>query len=188
MSEAQRPDPIRSMQVIHAALIAGVVLFTIVATVLVFALASPVLGAAEDAGAPEAVETDVVEGGGIDAGTGSLDVLAYGAAVLGVSAVPVAMLMSRPTRRARPSEEAADISEDAAQQEFLKKRLIGAAVLEGPALLGAVALLLTGNVFSYVAVVVGLAGMMLVFPTERRFRAWNGAEQGRNPYRTIQER
>jgi hypothetical protein len=56
----------------------------------------------------------------------------------------------------------------------LTRTIIASALCEGGGLFGCVAWMLTGNTWAVVAMAVGLAGLLMAFPTEARWRELGG--------------
>jgi hypothetical protein len=149
---------LKTLQVIAIALILGVAMFAAIA-----------------AGVSMSRQA---RGGGVAGPPSSnrdLNVLRYVAGALVFSGCVVALVMvARSSKRASLVSDVVQREQDEGQLfgRFFTVRLTAYALLEGPALFGAVLVLLGGNLFDLAIVAVPLACMLLIFPTSGKWEAF----------------
>ena len=150
---------LKTLQIIAFALIMGVAIFAAVVATLHVAPSS-------GAGAPAAANP-----------ASPVPVLRYIAGALGLTGCAIAMILTMPRgRRDYRAVESMGAASDAPDIQrlfgkFFVKRIAAYAMLEGPALFGAVLTLLSGNLNDLAFVAVPLVCMLLIFPTASKWDA-----------------
>lgn len=148
---------LRTAQILVGALLAGVATFAAVVASLVAS------------GSLKPQQPDLV----LPLGVGLAALFVAGV----VAAVGVGRLVVRANREAWAKHP--DPEPDLMLMPFVSLTIMRAAFLEGPAILGVVALLLTGEWAMLAGTVLGAAGLLLIMPTRDRFDAFIQNVSGR---------
>jgi hypothetical protein len=164
MDREGKNDPnsmLRSLQIMVAVLIMGLVIFSAVAAGLVLSGSMPPPGGPGPAAAP--VFLTVM-------GVLTLVTLAASFVMRGVIVAG-----------ARKKFETGEIPEDGVIPQYQVATVLRAALAEGPALFGAVIVMITGNWLGFAGTAFGLLMLLVVFPTRDRRDGFVRDVTGRGP-------